>query len=107
MLRALGLDSDAGRRKLTNKRTRLKQFFFDNYPNFIKLCQQYQVPCPEDNNWVYKAFPKTESEEEESPVKMPPKFKTTVSNSKPKVLSSDGDILDDDYGNLECLIFNK
>jgi hypothetical protein len=105
LLRVLGLDSAEGRKKVYNKRTRVKKTIFENYSSFIKLCERYKVDCPKTNSWVYKAFAKTSDEsEEKSPVKMP-RFKTTV-DSKTKVLTSEGDILDEDYGKiLECLIF--
>jgi hypothetical protein len=49
----LGLNTQAGRKKIQNKRYRLKDLRNKNYPKFFQLCQQHRVPCPEHNNWIF------------------------------------------------------
>jgi hypothetical protein len=104
LLRVLGFDSFEGKKRLWNRRHRIKEHLFDNFPKFIQLCDRNNVNCPENNSWAYKAFPKKpKSSQEKSPVTMP-RFKTTP-NSNTKLLTNGGvgDHDEDEYGkSLEC-----
>jgi hypothetical protein len=102
-LSLFGLDNADGRKRVYNRRFRLKELIAQRYPKFVKLCEFHKVVCPEDNNWAYHAYPKIKTPEK-SQIKTPEKSPNISSVTMPKfktnsnLLKNGGVGDDDDYG---------
>lgn len=52
------LDNIQGRKKVINRRCRLKGLIFENYPKFKSLCHSFHIECPEENSWAFSIYKK-------------------------------------------------
>jgi hypothetical protein len=95
LLGSIGYNTKDLRRKVNNRRFRLKFIRENNYSKFYQLCTNLQVTCPEDNSWVKNIV------EEDIPSFSPP-FSKMPPPAKTKFMSprQDPDDYEDSVGKL-------
>lgn len=56
VLQIFHLNNTQGRKKVINRRCRLKGLIFENYPKFKSLCHSCNIECPEENSWAFSIY---------------------------------------------------
>jgi hypothetical protein len=86
-LKIFNLDTIQGRKRVINRRCRLKKLILEDYPKFLKLCHQYQIECPEENSWAFNIY-KNETITGDKKRKEPEKTASSITPEKSSVKMS-------------------